>query len=314
MRKLTLDDAKKFAIQKGGECLSDKYTNSHTKMRRKCKNKHKWYAKFGEIKSGKWCPYCAGKAKHTVDDCCKLAQSKGGTFLSNDYKNNYTKYMWKCEKEHTFLSRYNDVDQGHWCPHCKNVARKNIKDCHELAKRKGGRFLSKKFTNIHTKYLWECDKKHTWMAEFNSVNRYSWCPYCNKYGKSSKAEIKLKGILKNIFNNYDILDGYNQFDFLYNKKIHGRQHIDFIVSKNNNVICGIEYDGEQHFKPVRFGGVSEEEARVRFGEQLERDHRKNKIMRDNKNIVPHFIRIKYTIRLTEDNIKKILIKEGILNE
>jgi very-short-patch-repair endonuclease len=33
----------------------------------------------------------------------------------------------------------------------------------------------------------------------------------------------------------------------------------------------IEYDGEQHFNPVRFGGISKEEAEEKLSRQMELD-------------------------------------------
>jgi hypothetical protein len=52
---------------------------------------------------------------------------------------------------------------------------------------------------------------------------------------------------------------------------------DFVILDNNNqiIIC-IEYDGEQHFKPIDFFGG--EEA---FVLQQERDKRKNNWCKDN---------------------------------
>ena len=41
-QKLSLEDCKQFAKNKGGECLSDKYINNDTNMKWKCHNNHEW--------------------------------------------------------------------------------------------------------------------------------------------------------------------------------------------------------------------------------------------------------------------------------
>ena len=55
--KYTIEDVKKIAIDKGGECLSDKYQN---RMRFKCKFGHEWEATRGNIIGrNSWCPSCS---------------------------------------------------------------------------------------------------------------------------------------------------------------------------------------------------------------------------------------------------------------
>ena len=50
--KHTIEECKQWAINKGGECLSDKYINSKTPLLWKCKNpEHKpWKARIDHIK------------------------------------------------------------------------------------------------------------------------------------------------------------------------------------------------------------------------------------------------------------------------
>jgi hypothetical protein len=57
--KLTIDDMKKMAEQRGGECLSGLYINSQTKLKWKCANGHIWEAIPNNIRRGSWCPICS---------------------------------------------------------------------------------------------------------------------------------------------------------------------------------------------------------------------------------------------------------------
>jgi len=56
--KLTLQECIDFAENKGGKCNSLEYINSKYLMDWECDKGHKWKAKFGDIKDGKWCPKC----------------------------------------------------------------------------------------------------------------------------------------------------------------------------------------------------------------------------------------------------------------
>ena len=70
---------------------------------------------------------------------------------------------------------------------------------------------------------------------------------------------------------------------------------DFYLPNYN--IC-IEYDGEQHFKPIKYFG-----GQKAFQSQQQKDEIKNKYCQDNK---IKLIRISY---MDYDNIEKILNKE-----
>jgi len=49
---------RKLAQVKNGDCLSDQYYNSRTKLEWICENKHQWKAIPNSIQQGTWCPFC----------------------------------------------------------------------------------------------------------------------------------------------------------------------------------------------------------------------------------------------------------------
>ena len=59
-RKLTIEDMKTLAASNGGACLSTDYINAKTKMDWMCSKGHRWSAVPHAVKSGHWCPFCAG--------------------------------------------------------------------------------------------------------------------------------------------------------------------------------------------------------------------------------------------------------------
>ena len=58
--KLTIEEMHKIARKKGGECLSNQYINSDTKLQWQCREKHTWWSQPSNIKLGRWCPVCKG--------------------------------------------------------------------------------------------------------------------------------------------------------------------------------------------------------------------------------------------------------------
>jgi hypothetical protein len=58
---LTLEDMQNAATTRGGKCLSETYINGRQKLLWCCAKGHKWEAVGLSIRSGTWCPICAGK-------------------------------------------------------------------------------------------------------------------------------------------------------------------------------------------------------------------------------------------------------------
>ena len=65
---------------------------------------------------------------------------------------------------------------------------------------------------------------------------------------------------------------------------------DFILYEGDEVKAFIEYDGKQHFKPSRFGGMTQEQAEENLITSQRRDKIKNDFCKDNNYPL---LRIKY---------------------
>jgi hypothetical protein len=65
---------------------------------------------------------------------------------------------------------------------------------------------------------------------------------------------------------------------------------DFIIKTDDKPLF-IEYDGRQHFEPVKFGGISEDRAKQNFLQQKKHDDIKNRYCEDNGYLL---LRIPYT--------------------
>lgn len=182
-KKLTLEDCMNVASQKKGACLSREYVNSSTKLTWQCHEGHIWDAKVSDVKSGYWCPYCAGVAKPTIESLKELAASRGGKCLSPEYVNNREKILWECAKGHQFEMNFKAVkQQNQWCTICSGKYRLFTRqELDEIAVSKGGRFTStlEKFL-ISDRGDWVCANGHHWSAKIaNIISNNSWCPQCN---------------------------------------------------------------------------------------------------------------------------------------
>jgi hypothetical protein len=114
----TIGEMRRIALERGGKCISARYVSTHTKLRWQCANGHKWLAEPSKIKSGRWCPHCAGNVKLTIQDMQRAASERGGRCLSRNYVNSQTKLQWECARGHRWQAVPNSIRTGRWCPVC----------------------------------------------------------------------------------------------------------------------------------------------------------------------------------------------------
>jgi hypothetical protein len=107
-----------FAIKKNGKCLSNEYKTLNKKLKWQCSKGHIWETIPASILRGTWCKVCSGKAKKTIEDMQTMAESRGGKCLSKKYTNGKTKLIWECANSHVWEAKYDNIQQGKWCPDC----------------------------------------------------------------------------------------------------------------------------------------------------------------------------------------------------
>lgn len=123
--RLTLEEARRVARERGGECLSAIYVNNRTPMHWQCANGHEWMASRNHILCKNiWCPYCAGtRSIDPLSDARRIARKYGGDCLSTVYRNNKQKLQWLCAKGHVWAAPMIQVRfRRTWCPRCKQEA------------------------------------------------------------------------------------------------------------------------------------------------------------------------------------------------
>lgn len=192
-----IDEMCKIAAVKNGKCLSQTYLGAHVKLKWQCEKAHTWEASPANVKSGKWCPYCAGLAGLTILEMQNIAISRGGKCLSEVYVNNNTKIKWQCKEGHTWEANPACVKSGTWCPYCGGSMRSNIEEMYNIAISRGGRCLSNAYVNNKTKLTWQCKEGHIWEAIPDTVKRGSWCSICydSKRSKSQRLGIEEMNVI-----------------------------------------------------------------------------------------------------------------------
>lgn len=220
--KLSIDDMRIVAEERGGKCISDEYIALNKKLKWKCEEGHVWEAVPSNVRNGSWCPTCARQNQFnrkvpilTIDGMKKMAEELGGKCLSETYTNSVTKLKWECEEGHIWEATPTQLRQkGTWCPTCaqRNFGKYQQYDMgfiKKLAEDRGGKCLSDVCASAYEKLSWQCEKGHIWeTAPINIVNG-SWCAHCagkHKYSIEKMHEIAserggkcLSATYKNVF-------------------------------------------------------------------------------------------------------------------
>jgi len=307
-QKLSIEVAQNIAKDRCGECVSKIYHDNKSKLEWRCKNNHTWFASLSAVKRGNWCWECANH--YHPNDVNKLIVDRGGTLVKIDNKNITRNSIvhYNCRNGHNCVVRLRSLVENMECKFCYyDKQRFSIKDMEKIAKLNDGFCLSEKYTNVSTKLKWACEFGHIWCARPADIQRGGWCPMCK-----TKNQKKLHDIMAEIYGENNVEYNYRKFDWLRNPKTNRKLEIDIFVK---NIGLTVEYDGEQHYRPVRFGNISKKCAVEKFKKTKVLDKIKNRLIKkaikDGK--INNFIRFDYTERnkFSKDYVKNKLVKNNI---
>jgi hypothetical protein len=248
--------------------------------RHKCKClicSYEWSPRLGDVfKYG--CPSCAGNAPITKERLSETLAKKNidlyGNFNIITDRNGQKMHRCKC-------SICNHGSNGEWLPHLSNILRPKH-GCPNCAWNLPltNEYIDAQLTANDRQiarvgdYLGN-NKKHIdfqcliclliWPATpHNIINHSRGCPKC-KWRVNQKIMFQLLEELNMPFKTDYCLNRFDRSDI--------RLFFDaYILGRN----IALEYDGEQHFIPVRFGGISQAEAQIEFEKTQIRDLQKNK--------------------------------------
>jgi hypothetical protein len=116
-----LDELRRVAKAKGGECLAGEYLGSEAHLRFRCSCGHTWNARPSDIRNGTWCKRCALKAtadlkRLTIEMMREIARERGGECLSDTYIDSTKKLRWRCGRcGHEWEATASNIRRGTWC-------------------------------------------------------------------------------------------------------------------------------------------------------------------------------------------------------
>ncbi len=243
---------------------------------------------------GDGCSYCYGNKKYKKDDILKISKEKWGneyTILSNnvDYNKKSLIRHNKCGNEYEQII-YHHLRKG-GCKFCAGNSKHTIESV---------QINSNKIHNNEYKILSEPNGSFSKVKILHKSCGYEFyqvvgthisgcgCPKCNIF---SKGEILIENFLNSLDINFSKQQTFDDCRYINKLKF------DFYLPNYN--LC-IEFDGEQHFRPIRYFG-----GKQAFELQKVKDNIKNKYCRLN-NI--HLIRFRYDeVKLIEDKLKNVYL-------
>lgn len=267
-----------------------------------CDKEHEFTSRFYFIyKENRRCNICRRKREieRRMHNFITELKKDGYIFLGGEYKNEKSKFKIRCPKGHESNMIYTNFMHGARCRQCYHDRASSLQrmDISTIKQRIESRGYSLKgnYINKDTPVLIECPEKHLWEVTVGNFQKGRICPVCNN-GKSY-GEMKILETLESLNINFK-----QEFSFhnLVSEK-GSKLRFDFAVFSNDNrLLCLIEYDGQQHFKPVKFNNITDGEAEKKYQENLIRDEIKNQYCKDNN--IP-LLRVPYW---EFDNIQEIL--------
>lgn len=260
------------------------YINKRTKVKCRCKiDGYEWEANPSDIIKGCRCPKCfhifrVSKQKKTPEKFNEqIKEIHPNIELLSKYINNRTKVKCRCRVDgYEWEAKPGNLLNGCGCYECgiKKISDKNRKtnlEIKEDMKRidKNIEIISG-YKSSKTKVKCRCKiDGYEWETEFYSlVKRGYGCPKCNSF--ISKGEIKIE---KYCSENY--LKYKRQYK-IKGCKNRNKLPFDFALFDKNKLIALVEYQGKQHYKPIKhFGGEKT------FKEQQKRDEIKREYCKAN---------------------------------
>ena len=270
--------------------LLESYTNSRTKINSKCGVcGHTWLANPRPLLKGVGCPQCGKiKAAKTIkwkkapdEFAGKVKAIHGNKFsILSEYESvhgNIKVFCNDCKNTLTTKPLYLLKEQYGGCEFCGRI-KKGIASRiqHDVFKARIKQInpeieILGTYTTGRNRITVRCRRcKHIWEPRAAGLTKRG-CPLC----PSSKGEKRIKELLKSSRVKFKTQHTFNDLIGRRGQKF----KFDFAVFENGEVKYLIEYDGEQHFRPVKIWGGMRKLERQRQIDNLKNEYCKIKGIR-----------------------------------
>ena len=253
------------------------YKNAKTKVCIICPEHGEFWQLPHTHLNGGGCCKCGNKKRRkslssTTEEFIKKAKEVHGDkydYSKVEYKNNHSRVCIICPEHGEFWQLPSNHLKGNGCSMCTcNKLKTNKEFISESCKIHGNKYDYSKveYKNNHSRVCIICPEHgEFWQLPLNHLKGQG-CPICAKLFR--KKETELYNMLTQVYPNECIIHSY------YNANILGKQEIDIYFPQYN---IGIEFQGEQHFAPIDFGGYGKTTANMIFEENKLRDIKKRNI-------------------------------------
>jgi len=279
--------------------LIKEYVNNKQKVDIICKEHGIFNQRMNDhMIGGAGCPECAiGRVRLSTEDFIKRSKEiHNNKYLYSDnisFKSNKDKVEINCREHGIFLQQVNSHLNGQGCSDCRKLGKilfiEKSNNIHNN-KYKYDRLL---LNNVNEKVIITCDKHGDFVQRASAHLDGQGCPSC----RVSKGELEISKIL-----NKNNIEFKIQYKFSECKNI---KELPFDFYLPNYNIC-IEYNGEQHYRPVDYFGGDE-----RFITQLKNDKIKEEYCILNNILL---IVIKYNESVEDVLNEKLLLRIPIVTK
>ena len=298
-KKTHKEYVQELALKNSNVNVVGKYIDSHTPILHRCiVHDVLWKTTPARALQGVGCPEC--KKYRFRESRCKTHQQyvaeasdiNSDIVVIGEYVDSTTPIEHYCNKHNVLWTAAPDsILHGHGCIECgKEKTRQKTKKLHDeyieqLNKINPNIEVIEEYVNANVAILHQCKiDGYQWYARPGNILFGKGCPHC----KESNGERQVRQWLEKC-----------NIEYVYQKTFSDCRDIkvlpfDFYIPEYN--AC-IEYDGEQHFRPVRFNGKDNDLALKQFKKTRKHDEIKNQYCQ-NHNI--HLLRIPYTANVEEE--------------
>ncbi len=273
------------------------YTGASNKIKVMCnKCQYTWETRAVDLLRGHGCPECSGNRHYTHDEFVGIVASRVPTVeVVGTYKNTLTKIKKRCKIcGYEWSSLAGNLLHGEGCPKCAyKLSRTTEEFIKEVSDINPDVVILGEYLGRTRSVPTRCNKcGYVWEPTADRLLSGYGCPHC----KTSNGEKRIIRYLKAA--NIEYVPQY-KFDDCRNVI---PLPFDFMIPSFNMLI---EYDGEQHYRPVTFGGISESRAQEIYERTVLCDRIKDTYCKNHKIML---LRIPYT---EYDNIESILDKHFV---
>lgn len=281
------------------------YINKEDKIKIKCQCGSIFYKTFFDFKEteNKCCKKCSGINDFSIEDVKRFIETNSKCkLISNKYENMQKPLRVLCECGIEFhpsfaMFKFQNKRQCNNCGYAITGSKNSLsyEDVKSNVEKMGVKLISNIYKNNSEKMIFKCSCGEVFTRSYYEVSQgVARCLKCSR----SKGEMKVMNYLDKLNITYELQKQYNDC-----RGEHKPLLFDFKIDLNNNYYILLEYDGEQHYKPVKFNGTSDKNADWIYNRTLRYDQIKNEYCK--KNNIP-LIRIPYW---NFDNIEEILDRE-----